>query len=89
MAKSYLVGLRFNALNALKDQGMLIEPIEQVMNENIMPWVLDCMADFIDDEDDQDINLEDVIKDAFELSKQHHKESIEREYQRRRDVIEE
>lgn len=34
-----------------------------------MPWVLDCMADFIDDEDDQEINLEDVIKDAFELSK--------------------
>ena len=30
-----------------------------------MPWVLDCMADFIDDEDDQEINLEDVIRDAF------------------------
>ena len=89
MAKSYLVGLRFNALSALKDQGMLIEPIEQVMNENIMPWVLDCMADFIDDEDDQEFNLEDVIKDAFELGKQQHKESIEKEYQRRRDVVDE
>lgn len=68
---------------------MLIEPIEQVMTENIMPWVLDYMIDFIDDEDDQEINLEDVIRDAFELSKIQHKESIEREYQRRRDVISE
>ena len=48
---------------------MLIEPIEQVMNENVMPWVLEQMADFIDDEEDQEINLEDVIRDAFELSK--------------------
>lgn len=39
------------------------------MDENVMPWVLDCMADFIDDEDDQQINLEDVVKDAFNLSK--------------------
>ena len=48
---------------------MLIEPIEQVMTENVMPWVMDCMADFIDDEDDQQINLEDVIRNAFDISK--------------------
>lgn len=52
MAKSYLVGLKLNSLRALKDQGMLIEPLEQVMNENVMPWVMDYMADFIDDEED-------------------------------------
>lgn len=39
------------------------------MTENVMPWVLDYMADFIDDEEDQEINLEDVIRDAFELGK--------------------
>lgn len=35
------------------------------MNENVMPWVLDCMADFIDDEEYQELNLEDVIGNAF------------------------
>jgi hypothetical protein len=35
------------------------------MNETIMPWVLDQMADFIDDEVDQGLNAEDTIKDAF------------------------
>lgn len=44
---------------------MLIEPIEQVMTENVMPWVLDQMADFIDDEEDQELTADDVVKDAF------------------------
>jgi len=34
-----------------------------------MPWVLDQMADFIDDEEYQEINVEDVIRDAFEMGK--------------------
>jgi len=41
MAKKYLVGLRENALRALKDQGMLVQPIDIVMNENVMPWMME------------------------------------------------
>jgi hypothetical protein len=55
---------------------MLIEPIEQVMTENIMPWVLEKMGDFIDDEDVQELTVEDVIRDAFELAKSQHREGI-------------
>jgi hypothetical protein len=33
--------LKDNALKALVDQGMLVQPIEIVMDENVMPWVLD------------------------------------------------
>lgn len=73
MAKKYLVGLKSNALRSLVDQGMLVEPIEMVMNENIMPWVLEKMADFLNDEDFIDINTDDVIRDAFELGKETHK----------------
>jgi hypothetical protein len=51
MAKKYLVGLKFNALRGLVDQGMLVHPIEIVMNETVMPWVLDRMGDFIEDEE--------------------------------------
>ncbi len=83
MAKKYLVGLRSNALNGLKDQGMLVQPIEIVMNENVMPWVLEAMADFIEDEEYQELNLEDVVRDAFEQSKTNHKQSIANESQRK------
>ena len=48
---------------------MLVQPIDIVMDENVMPWMLDQMADFIDDEQYQELNLEDVIRDAFEMGK--------------------
>jgi hypothetical protein len=80
MSKKYLVGLRDNALQGLVDQGMLVEPIDMVMHESIMPWVLDKMADFLNDEDFIDINADDVVRDAFELGKTQHKEAIEAEY---------
>lgn len=69
MTKKYLVGLRENALSALKDQGMLVHPLDILMNENVMPWVIDQMADFIEDEEYQELNVEDVVRDAFELGK--------------------
>lgn len=40
-AKKYLVGLKENALRSLVDQGMLVEPIEIVIHEDVMPWLLD------------------------------------------------
>ncbi len=77
MAKKYLVGLKDNALRGLVDQGMLVQPIEQVIHENVMPWLLDKMADFLNDEDLIEINTENVIKDAFEFGKESHKKAIE------------
>jgi hypothetical protein len=59
---------------------MLVEPIEMVMHENVMPWVLDMMADFINDDEFIDINADDVVRDAFELGKTMHKEAIDGEY---------
>ena len=41
MAKKGLVGIKENALRALYDQGVLVEPKVQVMNENVLPWLID------------------------------------------------
>jgi len=43
--------LKKNAMKGLVDQGMMNEPLEIVIHENIMPWLLDQMADFLVDED--------------------------------------
>jgi len=51
MAKKYLQGLQQNALQALTDQGMMVQPIEQVVHENVYPWVMERMADFLHEED--------------------------------------
>jgi hypothetical protein len=44
---------------------MLVEPIEQVMHENVMPWMLEKMMDFLNDEDFIANNVNEVILDAF------------------------
>ena len=41
----------------------------------------------MNDEDFININVNDVVNEAFELSKTRHAESIKREYQRREDEI--
>lgn len=72
LAKKYLVGLRENALKALKDQGMLVKPIEIVMHENVMPWLLDVMLDFLIDDNEIARNADEVVRDAVEVSRQRH-----------------
>ncbi len=48
-------------MRALKDQGMLVQPIEIVMHENVMPWMLNTMIDFLLDETVVADNVEKVI----------------------------
>ena len=69
MAKKYLVGIKENALKALRDQGMLVDPIDIVMNENIMPWMVSKMMRFLDDEDYIDLNVGEVVVDGYKLAK--------------------
>lgn len=69
MGKKFLVGLRENALRGLKDQGMLVDPLDRAMDEDVMPWLLGQMAEFIDDEELHTLNADDVIRDAFEMGK--------------------
>jgi len=72
MAKKYLLGIRENALRALKDQGLLVEPIDKVMHEDVVPWMLDKMMDFLKDEDFIANNVDEVIVDAFKMGKAMH-----------------
>ena len=48
---------------------MLVEPIVVVMNEDVMPWMLDQMMDFLLDETEIAHNVNEVIQDSVELSR--------------------
>jgi hypothetical protein len=76
-----------NALITLKDQGMLVKPVTQVIHEKILPWMYDAMNQFLDEEDDVDNNVEEVVNDGFNKGKEDHKNRILAEYQRREDLI--
>lgn len=45
------------------------------------------MAEFIEEEVEQTLSVEDVVRDAFTVATKDHRTSIEKEYKRRRDVI--
>ena len=68
---------------------MLVEPVEIVMHETVMPYLLEKIMDFLNDEDFIEINTNELVRDAFEKSKAAHKKSIKQEYKRRQDVVDE
>jgi hypothetical protein len=45
---------------------MLVKPIEHVLHENVFPWILEKMAEFLIEDEFVDINLDDLVRDAFE-----------------------
>jgi hypothetical protein len=85
MSKKYLYGLKENGLQALRDQGMLVQPIEQVLHENVMPWMLEKVMEFLGDDDLVDKNVDEVANDAYDLGKYMHSQSVIAEYKRRND----
>ena len=87
LAKKHLLGLKLGGLRALVDQGMLVDPIEVVIHENVMPWLLEQMAAFIEDEDYIELNQNEVVRDAVEEGKDTHMKAIEAEQKRKRDLI--
>ena len=62
---------------------MIVEPMDAVMHENVMPWMLDKMINFLEDETFIDYNVGEVVIDGFESVKGKHKNAIEKEHQRR------
>ena len=67
---------------------MLVQPIDQVLHENVMPWMLDKVLDFLGEDDLVDLNVDEVCNDAYELGKYMHSQSVMAEYKRRNDLIE-
>jgi hypothetical protein len=69
-----LVGIRENAINALKDQGILVAPLNKVMEEDVMPWLLDKIDEFIKDDDDIFTNASQILNTGVDGSvDEHHK----------------
>ena len=86
MAKKYLLGLRENGFSALKDQGLMVKPMEMVMHEQVMPWLLEKMMGFMEDTDVVDLTMNEVINKGFKKGEEEHKEKVQDEYDRREYV---
>jgi hypothetical protein len=56
--KKYLVGLKDSALNDMVASGVIVRPIEKSLHESVLPWLIDKMSGFLNDEQSININVE-------------------------------
>jgi hypothetical protein len=59
---------------------MLVHPIEIVLNQTVNPWVLDLMAEFLEEDDQLVENAEMVITDAWAIAREAHRDAVASHY---------
>jgi len=57
------------------------------MHESVLPWLIDKMIGFLGDEDDIDVNVDQVVNDAFKKGLEAHSKAIRGETKRKEDLI--
>jgi hypothetical protein len=77
MSKQYLVGLKEGALSALVDQGVLIKPSTKSMHESVLPWLIEKMSGFLEDETAIDDNVEKIVNDAYKKGIDAHAQAMQ------------
>jgi hypothetical protein len=74
-------------LQQLADQGVLVKPLTKSMHESVLPWLIEKMTGFLADEEDIDINVDQVVNDAFRRGLDAHAKAIKGETKRKEDLI--
>ena len=64
-----------------------MKPITKTMHESVLPWLIEKMTGFLNDEEDIDINVDQVVNDAYKRSLDAHAKAIRGETKRKEDLI--
>jgi len=83
VSKKLLVDLKHNVLRQLKDQGMLSDPLHQVMQENVLPWLFNKTLDFLKADRMIEVNAENNFNEGIQMPKVDHKMAIKNEFRRK------
>lgn len=87
LAKQHLVGLRENTLRTLVDQGHLVKPITKSLHESVMPWLVEKMTSFLHGDNHIDVNVNDIVADAWLQGLKKHAGAIAGHKQHKQDLI--
>lgn len=87
LAKQHLVGLRENTLRSLVDQGHLVRPLSKSLHDSVMPWLLDKMTGFLVGDGHIDVNVNDIVADAWLMGLKKHAGAIASHKQAKLDAI--
>lgn len=87
LAKQHLVGLRENTLKALVDQGHLVRPLTKSLQDSVMPWLIEKMTSFLHGDNHIDVNVNNIVADAWLKGLKNHAGSIAAHKQAKEDMI--
>ncbi len=87
LAKQHLVGLRENTLKALVDQGHLVKPLTKSLQDSVMPWLIEKMTSFLHGDNHIDVNVNNIVADAWLKGLKNHAGSIAAHKQAKEDMI--
>ena len=86
-SKQYLVGLKEGALRQLVEQGVLVNPTEKALHESVLPWLIDKMAGFLEDDEAIDYNVDQIVNDSYKMSLDAHAKSMVGEVKRKENLV--
>ena len=82
ISKNWMMGLREDAMKQLCAQGVLVPARERAMQEQVVPWLMDKVFNFLEEDKAIVDGTETVVKDGIDETQKDHKKTIQAKYDR-------
>ena len=79
MAQKFLNTAKPETLRRMEDEGTLVERLPVLMHEEIYPWLLDQMTQFLKVEDQAEAMVSELFEGSLKIPCEGHHENIEQE----------
>jgi hypothetical protein len=80
-AKNYLAGVREEAIKELANSGILVAPRVKHIEQEVMPWLIDKIVDFLHEDKAAIKGAEAIIERGLEDAQTIHQNVIKQRYQ--------
>ena len=82
LAKQWMSGLREDAMSQLCSQGVLVPSRSRAMHEQVVPWLMNQICNFIDEDTEIVKGTETVVVEGIKDTQNEHKQTIKAKYDR-------
>jgi hypothetical protein len=82
-AKEYLANLRKGAMGLLVSEGVLKDPLETMLQDQVVPWIYDQVLAFLQEDDSVDTNIGDLFKDGYETTSLKHHSIVNADHEKK------
>jgi len=82
ISKNWLTGLREDAMKQLTAQGVMVPARERAMHEQVVPWLMDKILNFLEEDKAITDGTQTVVIDGINETQKDHKSTIKAKYDR-------